>query len=169
MQQKEKSDVSLVFKLKNKNDSRFFYKLKKKIAAGPQDCYTSWSVSSALSDCLWIKLRGHHKVVWPGAWVQCNESELEPGNRSKRMDGAESPLVSDFSLAFSHFSRVCDFLLSFSYFFLIVCYSALITQLSGLQSPSWFGFSILDSFSFERYSLMWERLLFQSTTMSFIT
>lgn len=30
MQQKEKSDVSLVFKLKNKNDSRFFYKFKKK-------------------------------------------------------------------------------------------------------------------------------------------
>ena len=85
------------------------------------------------------------------------------------MDGAEYPLVSDFSLAFSHFSRVCDFLLSSSYFFLIVCYSALITQLSGLQSPSWFGFSMLYSFSLERYSLMWERLLFQSTTMSFIT
>ena len=51
------------------------------------------------------------------------------------MDGAESPLVSDFSLAFSHFSRVCDSLLSFSYFFLIVCYIPLVTQLSG-ENPN---------------------------------
>lgn len=169
MEQKEKSDVNLLFKLKNKNGSWVFLFKKKKMAAGPQDCYPSWSVSSALSDCLWTKLRCRHKVVWPGAWVQSNQSELEPGNRSKPVDGAESPLVSDFSLAFSHFSRVCDSLLSFSYFFLIVCYIPLVTQLFGLQSPSWFGFYILYLFSFETYSLMWERLLFQSTTMSFIT
>lgn len=117
MEQKEKSDVNLLFKLKNKNGSWVFLLKKKKMAAGPQDCYPSWSVSSALSDCLWTKLRCRHKVVWPGAWVQSNQSELEPGNRSKPVDGAESPLVSDFSLAFSHFSRVCDSLLSFSYFF----------------------------------------------------
>ena len=134
MEQKEKSDVNLLFKLKNKNDS-WVFSLKKK---WQQAHRTATQADQFLLPC-WIAYEQNYGVI-------IRSFGQEPGFRAIKVSwsqetGANLWMVLNphwWVIFLWHFPTFLESVIPCSpspIFFLIVCYIPLVTQLSG-ENPN---------------------------------